>query len=393
MSRLTRDGTAEPVSRGQIFRRGRGQGNTNIFLVQLTTSRIGNLTRLIHTLAICDDHRYILAHIRFYVHYIYTSSSHTLHIQMHLHMHYTYTHTCTSCSYPLHIQMHLHICYTCTHTFTCNTHTLHVHIHALHLHVHLHMHLHIHKYYTYTFHKCTYTYATHAPTLSHILHIHFMYTYTSHVHRLHLHLHMHLHININRKERSKRPDQSKRPGALKIGKKTEKAEQTPRDALFYFILLENAPGRSFSLFFEKAPWGEPTTREGVRKGPAAEAERDASAACSGRNSTGIFFSLHMSQAFFLKLLSRPVDSTRPDQRFFSFWKRPGRRLLPYFGSDKRSGYVANAPGALFRNCFMERPGGRLLRSLRYYTYTSNNINIYTHLHIHTNTHMHIHTYT
>ena len=26
---------------------------------QLTTSRIGNLTRLIHTLAICDDHTYI----------------------------------------------------------------------------------------------------------------------------------------------------------------------------------------------------------------------------------------------------------------------------------------------------------------------------------------------
>ena len=30
-----------------------------IFPVQLTTSRIGNLTRLIHTLAICDDHTYI----------------------------------------------------------------------------------------------------------------------------------------------------------------------------------------------------------------------------------------------------------------------------------------------------------------------------------------------
>ena len=27
MSRLTRDGTAEPVPRGQILRRGRGQGN------------------------------------------------------------------------------------------------------------------------------------------------------------------------------------------------------------------------------------------------------------------------------------------------------------------------------------------------------------------------------
>ena len=49
MSRLTRDGTAEPVSRDQTLRHARGQGNI-IFPVQLTTSRIGNLTRLIHTL-------------------------------------------------------------------------------------------------------------------------------------------------------------------------------------------------------------------------------------------------------------------------------------------------------------------------------------------------------
>ena len=49
MSRLTRDGTAEPDSRDQILRHARGQGNI-IFPVQLTTSRIGNLTRLIHTL-------------------------------------------------------------------------------------------------------------------------------------------------------------------------------------------------------------------------------------------------------------------------------------------------------------------------------------------------------
>ena len=56
---MTRDGTAEPVSRDQILRRERGQG-ISIFLVQLTTSRIGNLTRLILTLAICDDHMYIL---------------------------------------------------------------------------------------------------------------------------------------------------------------------------------------------------------------------------------------------------------------------------------------------------------------------------------------------
>ena len=52
MIRLTQDGTAESVSRNQILRRVRGF----IFPVQLTTNRIGNLTWLIHTLAICDDH-------------------------------------------------------------------------------------------------------------------------------------------------------------------------------------------------------------------------------------------------------------------------------------------------------------------------------------------------
>ena len=52
MSRLTRDGTAEPVSRDQILRHERGQGNIQ-FSCQLTTCRTGNITRLIHTLAIC----------------------------------------------------------------------------------------------------------------------------------------------------------------------------------------------------------------------------------------------------------------------------------------------------------------------------------------------------
>ena len=59
MSRLTRDGTAEPVSRDQILRRERGQVKKSFFPVQLTTTRIGNLTRLILTLALCDDHTYI----------------------------------------------------------------------------------------------------------------------------------------------------------------------------------------------------------------------------------------------------------------------------------------------------------------------------------------------
>ena len=72
MSRLTRDGTAEPVSRDQILRHARGHSGTHgdrgilIFPVQLTTSRIGNLTRLIHTLAIC---------VTIHIHILIVSSS------------------------------------------------------------------------------------------------------------------------------------------------------------------------------------------------------------------------------------------------------------------------------------------------------------------------------
>ena len=52
MIRLTRDGTAEPVSppNCQALTRRR---KYSFFPVELTTCRIGNLTRLIHTLAIC----------------------------------------------------------------------------------------------------------------------------------------------------------------------------------------------------------------------------------------------------------------------------------------------------------------------------------------------------
>ena len=50
LDKRTRDGTAEPVSRDRILRRERGQGKVLIFPLQMTTSRIGQLTRLIHTL-------------------------------------------------------------------------------------------------------------------------------------------------------------------------------------------------------------------------------------------------------------------------------------------------------------------------------------------------------
>ena len=57
-SRLTRDGTAESVSRDQILRREWGQGNIH-FPCSADHEQIGSLIRLIHTLAICEDHTYM----------------------------------------------------------------------------------------------------------------------------------------------------------------------------------------------------------------------------------------------------------------------------------------------------------------------------------------------
>ena len=62
MNRLTRDGTAEPVSRDQVLRR--EPREILIFSVQLTTSRIGNFTVDPYS-AVSDDHIYTFqpAHI------------------------------------------------------------------------------------------------------------------------------------------------------------------------------------------------------------------------------------------------------------------------------------------------------------------------------------------
>ena len=66
MSRLTRDGTAEPPSREIKFSDPSGDRGIFIFPVQLTTSRIGDLPRLIRTLLyICDDHTYIHTYVAF----------------------------------------------------------------------------------------------------------------------------------------------------------------------------------------------------------------------------------------------------------------------------------------------------------------------------------------
>ena len=53
-------------SRETKFLGANGDREIFIFRVQLTTSRIGNLTRLILILAICDDHTYILLTLCYY---------------------------------------------------------------------------------------------------------------------------------------------------------------------------------------------------------------------------------------------------------------------------------------------------------------------------------------
>ena len=63
MNRLTRDGSRETKLSGT-----NGDRGMFIFPVQLTTSRIGNLTRLIHTLLyVMTIHTYIHTNAKYYI--------------------------------------------------------------------------------------------------------------------------------------------------------------------------------------------------------------------------------------------------------------------------------------------------------------------------------------
>ena len=100
-------------------------------------------------------------------------------------------------------------------------------------------------------------------------------------------------------------------------------------------------------------------REGVRKGPAAETERDASQHAGGGIARGSFFPFIFLHQFIFFLLLCLHQSTQNDQtNIFSLsGNAPEAAFCPIF-------VLKNALGALFWNCFIERPGGRLLRSLR-----------------------------
>ena len=77
MSRLTRDGTAEPISRGQILRHARGQGNIN-FPCSADHEQDWQPYPVDPYSAICDDHTYIHAYIHTYIHTYILKRTHVI---------------------------------------------------------------------------------------------------------------------------------------------------------------------------------------------------------------------------------------------------------------------------------------------------------------------------
>ena len=133
-----------------------------------------------------------------------------------------------------------------------------------------------------------------------------------------------------RKERSKRPHQSKRPGALKIAK----------TALIYDTLLKNTPGTL------QTPRG--ILFRACSKGPTTEAERDASQHAVDGIAWVFFFSfIYQIKFFFLLFVSRPLDSTRPDQYFFLSGNAPGGAFCPIFVLKNAPGTLQTPPGRYF----------------------------------------------
>ena len=105
----------------------------------------------------------------------------------------------------------------------------------------------------------------------------------------------------------------------------------------------------FALFRVEGPVGRAHDTRRCAKRICCRSGKGRFVACSGRNSTGIFLNLHIYSS--IQALKKNFCLF-----FFFFWKHPWGPLLPY-----SIFFLKNAPGALFRNCFMERPRGRLLR--------------------------------
>ena len=153
-----------------------------------------------------------------------------------------------------------------------------------------------------------------------------------------------------------RKERSKRPGTLKIEKTHEKTEEMPRGALIYFK-KKTPRDVLFRAFSRGSPRGANPRHEKVCEKDLLPKRKGTLRSIQWRNSTGIFFLLILIHQFKLSFLLLYLDQrTQHDQtnNFFLSGNAPGGALCPIF-------VLKNAPGALFRNCFMERPGGRLLR--------------------------------
>ena len=115
----------------------------------------------------------------------------------------------------------------------------------------------------------------------------------------------------HRKERSKRPRQCKCPGALKSQKHAKNGANAPGRLVFVFVFLTprvrcKRPGASFFVLFrEEGPVGRAHDTIRCLKRTCCRSGKGRFAACNGRNSAGVFFSLHIYspiQVGFFKLL-------------------------------------------------------------------------------------------
>ena len=127
---------------------------------------------------------------------------------------------------------------------------------------------------------------------------------------------------------------------------------------FAHFFIEKRPGAFFfALFREEHLVGRAHDTRRCTKRNCCRSGKGRFAACSGRKSTGIFFSLHIyssscNSSFFFYIVSRPVDSTRPDQQLVSFWRRPEGAFCPIlFYKTPRGRYFGivlwNAPGGVY----------------------------------------------
>ena len=132
-----------------------------------------------------------------------------------------------------------------------------------------------------------------------------------------------------RKERSKRPHQIKRPGALKSQKIAKNGSNASGRLNIYFYYRKTSRGLLFRAFSRGRLSGVSPRRGGVQKGPAPETERDASRHAVGGIAQVSFFFFVFIHQFKLLLFYFCVSTSRLNTK-----NTPGTLQTPrgcYFG--------------------------------------------------------------